>query len=223
MEDSPLIAPSLQEQRETEVAVIAVPETGDRLEAALEAAGLRVAARLRAAEELDALSASIPTTVVLHVADLGRDMLTRVRRTRRVLPEAARLIVVAPAGTLRHVRELFAERVDSVVLERDVERCLGLAVRSAHEGLLSFSGSLRGSLATPVLSTREKQVLGMVVLGFTNSEIAGKLHLAESTVKSHLSSSFTKLGVRSRTEAAALILDPATGLGTGILAISEEE
>jgi DNA-binding NarL/FixJ family response regulator len=223
MEDSPLIAPSLSEPRGSEVAVIAVPETGGRLEAALEGGGLRVTARVRAAEELEGLSASFPAAVVLQVSDLGRDMLTHIRRTRRVLPEAARLIVVAPAGTLRNLRELLAERVDALVLEEDVERCLALAVRSACEGLLSFSGSLRGSLATPVLSTREKQVLGMVVLGFTNGEIASKLHLAESTVKSHLSSSFTKLGVKSRSEAAALILDPATGLGTGILAISEEE
>ena len=63
----------------------------------------------------------------------------------------------------------------------------------------------------------------MVVLGFTNGEIARQLHLAESTIKSHLSSSFTKLGVRSRNEAAELILDADGGLGTGILAISGAE
>jgi DNA-binding NarL/FixJ family response regulator len=38
--------------------------------------------------------------------------------------------------------------------------------------------------------------------------IARDLGLAESTIKSHLSSAFAKLGVASRAEAAALILDP---------------
>jgi DNA-binding NarL/FixJ family response regulator len=60
----------------------------------------------------------------------------------------------------------------------------------------------------------------MVVLGFSNAEIAKKLVLSESTIKSHLSSAFHKLGVRSRTEAAEMILDSNSGIGTGILAIS---
>jgi DNA-binding NarL/FixJ family response regulator len=39
-------------------------------------------------------------------------------------------------------------------------------------------------------------------------------------VKSHLSSAYNKLGVRTRKDAATMILDPAEGLGPGILAIS---
>jgi DNA-binding NarL/FixJ family response regulator len=74
----------------------------------------------------------------------------------------------------------------------------------------------------PVLSAREKQVLGLVVMGYMNSQIAEQLFLAESTVKSHLSSAFGKLGVRSRNEAVSLILDPERGLGMGILALGGE-
>jgi hypothetical protein len=61
-------------------------------------------------------------------------------------------------------------------------------------------------------------VLGHVAAGLTNSEIADALFLSESTIKSHLSSAFAKLGVRSRKEAAALILDPDHGLGADLLA-----
>ena len=46
----------------------------------------------------------------------------------------------------------------------------------------------------------------------TNHEIAARLFLTESTVKSHLASAFEKLGVRSRKDAAALLLDPEEGL-----------
>ena len=73
--------------------------------------------------------------------------------------------------------------------------------------------------APPALSTREKQILGLVVMGYMNCQIAERLFLAESTVKSHLSSAFGKLGVRSRNEAVSLILNPDRGLGTGILSL----
>ena len=63
----------------------------------------------------------------------------------------------------------------------------------------------------------------MVVLDFSNAEIAAKLYVSESSVKGHLTSAFTKLGVTSRSAAAELILDSESGLGPGILRISPEE
>jgi DNA-binding NarL/FixJ family response regulator len=59
-------------------------------------------------------------------------------------------------------------------------------------------------------------------MGYMNCDIANQLYLAESTVKSHLSSAFLKLGVRSRSEAVELILDAEQGLGRGILAITSD-
>jgi ATP/maltotriose-dependent transcriptional regulator MalT len=51
----------------------------------------------------------------------------------------------------------------------------------------------------------------------SNKAIAAKLFLAESTVKCHLSSAFSKLGVRSRNEAADLVLNSASGLGLNMV------
>ncbi len=114
-----------------------------------------------------------------------------------------------------------AAGVDGFVLDDHLELCLSAAILNVTCGQLSVPRTARALVMRPKLSVREKQVLGMVVLGFSNSEIAAKLFLAESTVKSHLSSAFTKLGVRSRNEATAIILDLESGFGTGILAISE--
>ena len=202
------------------VAIVAPSSGTSRLRAALEAEGLRVVARASSTEALGGMR-RLPDVVVLVAHERRAELVAQVRSVRRLVP-SARLVVVALTLTLRTLRELIAEGADAVVLERDVERSLGLSVRSACEGQLSFPESMRQSLAKPALSAREKQVLGMVVLGLTNSEIAQKLHLSESTVKSHLSSSFAKLGARSRSEAAQLILDPDTGLGTGILTIAAD-
>ena len=56
---------------------------------------------------------------------------------------------------------------------------------------------LRGSADRLALSYREREVLRLVIAGNTNSEIADSLFLAQSTVKSHLSSAYRKLGRRT--------------------------
>ncbi len=57
------------------------------------------------------------------------------------------------------------------------------------------------------LSAREVEVLALVARGATNAEVARTLFLSPRTVDWHLSSVYTKLGVRSRTEAARFAVD----------------
>jgi DNA-binding NarL/FixJ family response regulator len=182
--------------------------------------GLRVVGDVAPGEDAGAKGAAEPEAVVL--ANGASTNGKTIRDTRDGFP-TARIIVLLPSAAGRAIREALAQGADGVVLESQLEVCLGLAVRAVCAGQLSLPRELRGNLAKPTLSPREKQVLGMVVMGFSNQEIATKLYLAESTVKSHLSSAFAKLGVRSRQEATALILDSDSGFGMGILAISEEE
>jgi RNA polymerase sigma factor (sigma-70 family) len=59
---------------------------------------------------------------------------------------------------------------------------------------------------TAPLSPREQQVLRLVVEGMTNPEIARSLHISEATVKSHVRSILTKLGVSQRLQAAVFAL-----------------
>lgn len=54
------------------------------------------------------------------------------------------------------------------------------------------------------LPAHERQVLDLAAEGRSNAEIAAALHLSEATVKGYLSSTFTRLDVRNRVEAAIL-------------------
>ena len=53
---------------------------------------------------------------------------------------------------------------------------------------------------------REREVLSLLVKGMSNNEIADKLVVSRSTVKFHVSSILSKMGVASRTEAVAFAL-----------------
>ena len=82
--------------------------------------------------------------------------------------------------------------------------------------------SLGRKIARRHLSHREKQILSLVAIGYTNQQIADRLVLAESTIKTHLSSAFSKLDTRSRAEAAAMILDPEEGYGVAMAPVLAE-
>lgn len=54
------------------------------------------------------------------------------------------------------------------------------------------------------LSDRERQVLALVAQGLSNVEIGGRLHLSPATVKDHVKSLVSKLGVTNRVQAAVV-------------------
>ncbi|MNI68791.1 Response regulator protein VraR [compost metagenome] len=51
-----------------------------------------------------------------------------------------------------------------------------------------------------MLSEREKEVMGLLMNGYSNQEIAADLYITEVTVKKHLTAVFRKLNVRNRTQ-----------------------
>ena len=92
---------------------------------------------------------------------------------------------------------------------------LAQAIRAAHAGRSTLSPEAAQALVhaasqppTPGidLSEREREVLSLLVEGLNNTQIAARLTVSPSTVKSHVSTILTKLGVASRTEAATLAL-----------------
>ena len=187
-----------------------------RIESALAADGLRVAVRAHRTADVCAGDGAAPDVLVVGC---GRGITERdqqMRRMRRGLPHTG-LVAVMPEDSRRGVRRALEAGADGVVFETRLESTLTLTVRAVMAGQTIVPAAGRLELDRPTLSTREKEVLRMVVAGMSNKSIAGELFLAESTVKCHLSSAFSKLGVRSRNEAADLILHSGDAGGGGML------
>jgi DNA-binding NarL/FixJ family response regulator len=58
-----------------------------------------------------------------------------------------------------------------------------------------------------VLSRREREVLNLMLKGFSNKAIAENLFISEKTVKTHIYNFYKKLGISRRTEAVSLLLN----------------
>ncbi len=89
------------------------------------------------------------------------------------------------------------------------------AIRAAHAGRATLSPEAAQALVHAAsqpplpgmtLTERERTVLVLMVEGLNNTQIAARLTVSPSTVKSHVSNILSKLGVASRTEAVSLAL-----------------
>jgi DNA-binding NarL/FixJ family response regulator len=184
--------------------------------AALAAGSHPVGLGVATLDELLAASGRIaPACLVLAAEKPDRPTVDTLQAIRAELDAVAVVLVCRLAGAA-HVRRALALGVDGVVLMDQVEAALAPVVGAVCAGQVSIPSERRREVRTTALTNREKEILVLVVTGLTNGQIAQELYLAESTIKSHLSSAFAKLGVSSRHEAVKVILDPERGLSLGI-------
>jgi two-component system, NarL family, response regulator LiaR len=92
---------------------------------------------------------------------------------------------------------------------------LAQAIRAANAGRATLSPEVAQSLVQTTnqppapgldLTEREREVLTLMIEGLNNTQIAGRLTVSPSTIKSHVSNILSKLNVTSRTEAVTLAL-----------------
>ncbi len=181
-------------------------DTQGRIELALKDHGPETPLLLDGLDDAIALKLDAEAIVIL-VCDVDRphEMAT-LRRLRRELRGPA-IVAVSPTATATGVRRALDAGADAVVFDSELEQTLAVAVSAVESGQSVVPRNMRASVERPAFSHRERQVLAFVSQGLTNAQIAERLFLSESTIKSHLSSAFAKFGVRSRREAAALFIE----------------
>ena len=203
-----------------ETPMLTLPLLVQLVDAALDAGDVAVAQESsRQIEELAAI-----TGTILHAAhrDLARGKVDLATGDR----QATELLRSACLGFARAGATLQACRARIALARSLVDRDRGLAVAEARSALQAFdrmgataeadraSAFLRelgvkgrtGPRDVGVLSRREQEVLRLVAEGLSNSEVAARLFISTKTAGNHVSNILSKLGLRSRTEAAAFAL-----------------
>lgn len=127
-------------------------------------------------------------------------------RAIRAQDPQARVMVLTTYDGDEDIHRALEAGARAYLLKDMLRRELIDAIRTVHSGQRYLSPTVAARLAERAsgqnLSAREVEILGLVVRGMSNKEMAGELGLAEGTVRIHLSNIFEKLGVHDRTQAA---------------------
>ncbi len=175
------------------------------------------------AEMLDTLEKVGPDIILMDIDMSQTDGVTATYKIKKILPRT-NIIILTVYEDESHIFKAIKTGVMGYLLKDVSIDELLEAIRRAKKG----ESPIQPVIATKILkefvmldkrrikegdkfynnlTEREEEVLRLIALGGTNKEIAGKLGIAEKTVKNHISNIFQILHVDNRTKAALYALD----------------
>jgi DNA-binding NarL/FixJ family response regulator len=150
-----------------------------------------------------------PDVVIMDIRLPGMNGVEATRAICQEFPEAAVIMFATHDGEEDIYRSLKAG-ARTYLLKTAPRDELIKTIRAVFAGQRCISPSIGARLAErmnhPNLTAREIDVLGLIVKGRSNKEIAAALSIAEVTVKLHVGHILTKLGVEDRTQATTTAL-----------------
>ena len=201
VEDHPVVRAGLRAllEADPEVEVVAEVDSG--------------AAALSRLDELAAGPSGLPQLVLMDLTlGAGMDGIETTRRLRERHRSLNVLVVTTFDAEADIVGALEAGATGYVLKDSPTEALLA-AVREAAAGRSVLSPEVQQRLVRRMtdpggtLSPREVEILELIATGATNREVAKRLFISESTVKTHLVHLYEKLGVASRTAALRVARD----------------
>jgi two-component system NarL family response regulator len=146
-----------------------------------------------------------PDITLMDMRMPGTSGLEAIVAIRMELPQA-RIIALSTYGGDEEIRRALHSGVRAYLTKDVIHDELIQAIHAVHAGEIYLPPAIRAALeagSLPAsLSARELEVLALIVKGHGNKQIAYALGIAEHTVKNHVKSILSKLGVEDRTQAA---------------------
>jgi len=167
----------------------------------------------------DTLPGAAPEVVLMDINLPARSGIECTVRLKELLP-AAQVIMITVYDDSEKVFNALRAGASGYILKRAAPEKILQAIREVHAGGVPMSGEIArkvlGAFREPApasspaedqnLSRREQEILELLAQGCSNKDIAGKLFISIETVTWHLRHIYSKLHVRSRTQAALKFL-----------------
>ena len=156
----------------------------------------------------------LPDVVLMDMVMPGMDGTAATRAIRQQFPSVQVLALTSFKEGELIKNALGAGAIGYLLKDVSADE-LAWAIRAAHAGRATLSPEATQALVQTAnqplvpgldLTEREREVLTLMIEGLNNTQIAGRLTVSPSTIKSHVSNILSKLGVASRTEAVTLAL-----------------
>lgn len=155
-----------------------------------------------------------PSVAMLDLNMPGEPTLEAIPRIHEISPNT-RVVILTMQDDPAFAREAMQAGAHGYVLKEAADEELVEAVRLAARGDTYLNPRLGAKLAAQsdsssaksLLTPREQEVLGLIALGYTNSEVAEKLFLSVRTVESHRAHIQQKLELGSRAELVRFALE----------------
>jgi two-component system, NarL family, response regulator LiaR len=153
-----------------------------------------------------------PTVVLMDLVMPAMDGAEATRLIRQQCPEI-QVLVLTSFHEMTLVQQAINAGAVGYLLKTASSDELIAAIRSAHEGQSTLSPEATQALvqaaqqqisASAELSPREREILGLLAQGLTNTEISERLFISVPTVKFHVTNILDKLNASSRTEAVMI-------------------
>lgn len=156
---------------------------------------------------LERFRALRPDITLMDLQMPGGGGLDAIKAIRKEFPSARIIVLTTYAGDAQALAALKAGAC-GYLLKSTLRKELLDTIRKVHSGLRHLPADIASEIALhaadDALSDREIGVLRLVASGEANKQIAWTLSISEDTVKAHMKSIFSKLGVADRTHAVTV-------------------
>jgi len=183
-------------------------------------------------EVLEMTARHQPDVVLLDLSMPGQDGLVTLQRLRSAHPDV-KVILLTSSEERDEMLQAVRFGTAGIVQKSTPTELLIKSIRKVHAGEMWLDRSTTAEVVrqfaskndvpkritgrereSSSLSTREREIVGLVAQGYKNKEMAEKMFISEQTVKNHLHNIFDKLGVSDRLELALYAIHNNLHLGS---------